>query len=157
MVMLLVAAGCAPQGVDGRPAWEALGRQLPGTWEAENADGQTIKVEYRLISGDSALVEKWIGATGNETMTVVHPDGERLMLTHYCAQQNQARLVATEATGESVTFRLIDATNTLPDRAVLSELVLYLKPGELGRVERYKNSLGDVEEATLTFTRTSTQ
>jgi hypothetical protein len=73
--------------------WEKMKKVLPGSWSAPTERG-TIKVSYKLISGGSALLEDFVTSNGKETVTVYHPDGLSLLLTHYCAQGNQARLRA---------------------------------------------------------------
>jgi hypothetical protein len=50
---------------------------------------------------------------GGEMITLYHLDGDRLVLTHYCAAQNQPRMLAKRidpAKGE-VDFVFLDATN----------------------------------------------
>lgn len=49
--------------------------------------------------------------------TMVHMDGDRLMLTHYCVAKNQPRLVCTawDEDSATATFEFLDATN-LPSR-----------------------------------------
>jgi hypothetical protein len=62
--------------------------------------------------------ERTFDAHPGETMvTIAHMDGDRLMLTHYCAAKNQPRLLATTISpdGRTVEFTFLDATN-LPSR-----------------------------------------
>ena len=64
------------------------------------------------------MEERSFDAHPGETMlTIVHLDGERLMLTHYCAAKNQPRLLATTISpdGKTFEFTFLDATN-LPSR-----------------------------------------
>jgi hypothetical protein len=43
---------------------------------------------------------------------VFHPDGERLLATHYCAQGNQPRLrLRTAPASDALVFEFLDATN----------------------------------------------
>ncbi len=133
----------ATVGVDG--AWEELQRALPGRWRAELPGGRSVTVSYRMVSKGSALVETFVTASGTETLTVLHRDGAALMLTHYCAQGNQARLRATAASRDRVVFELVDATNVSRGQGVMQKLVftlradsfdqesVYLDDGELGR------------------------
>jgi len=45
-------------------------------------------------------------------VTMYHVDNNRLMLTHYCAAQNQPRMQAQVSDdGKTLTFDFIDATN----------------------------------------------
>ena len=86
-------------------------QSLAGDWEAKNARGSVVRVNYRLVANDSALVETWRTPSGRETLTIYHPDGARLLLTHYCAQGNQPRLALTKSAGDELTFTFVDATN----------------------------------------------
>ena len=47
----------APAGA-GASAWDRLKRELPGSWTMPTMKGP-FTVSYRLVSGDSALVETW--------------------------------------------------------------------------------------------------
>ena len=45
-------------------------------------------------------------------ITMYHLDDNRLMMTHYCAAQNQPRMAAeVSADGKTITFSFIDGTN----------------------------------------------
>jgi hypothetical protein len=46
-------------------------------------------------------------------LTAFHPDGDRLLLTHYCVARNQPRMVAAEASddGRSIRFAFVDGTS----------------------------------------------
>jgi hypothetical protein len=47
-----------------------------------------------------------------DMITMFNLDGDRLLLTHYCAAGNQPRMKAsTSSDGKTVTFDFIDATN----------------------------------------------
>lgn len=50
-----------------------------------------------------------------EMVTMIHPDGKRLLATHYCAAHNQPRmaLVPSKAANQ-VAFDFIDGTNIAP-------------------------------------------
>ncbi len=87
-------------------------RGLVGTWSATAANGKPIQVAFRLVAGDSALVETYTTASGQETLTLFTLDGPRLLATHYCAQGNQPRLsLASEPTASPLVFVFLDATN----------------------------------------------
>lgn len=91
---------------------------LSGTWKGQSTKGWTDEVATKLIAGGSAVMMTSFDAHPGETMaTLVHMDGERLLLTHYCVAKNQPRLLATafDDGGATVTFTFLDATN-LPSR-----------------------------------------
>jgi hypothetical protein len=109
-----------PAGAASRPdpaadAAFARLRALVGDWEATTGKGATIRVSYRLVSNEGALVETFTTSSGKETLTIFHLDGPRVVATHYCAQKNQPRL-ALRSTPDDKRFQFVflDATN-LPD------------------------------------------
>jgi hypothetical protein len=139
----------------GAAAWAHLKAALPGTWTlSTKGQGAPFIVSYKLISGDSALVEHWGAGTPHETETVFYPDRADLWLTHYCAQGNQPRLRVTEATADAIVFRFVDVTNREPDQAMLVEQTLRFTPdGALEDTERYRAADGSDDTTTYRFTR----
>lgn len=135
-------------------AWSALQQGLAGSWRATTPENRTITTSYRVVSKGSALVETWTSASGKETISVYHRDGNALMLTHYCAQGNQARLKATEATREKITFSFLDATNVAADQGVMNKLVIVLRPDGFDQETVYRDAAsGALDTTTLHFTR----
>lgn len=139
-------------------AWNELGRHLTGPrrWKATTAESRTITTSYRLVSNGSALVETFTSASGKETLSVYHRDGRSLMLTHYCAQGNQARLKATEATREKVVFTHLDATNVSGDQGVMHRLAIVFRtdtPDAFDQESMYRDARGEEETTTLHFRR----
>jgi len=136
-------------------AWERLSRALPGTWTATTGSGKELRVVYKLISNGSALVEAWGAGSDRETQTVFHPDHAGIMLTHYCAQGNQPRLVATAADATTYSFAWRDVTNKQPDQAMMiaRRLVLDGDASHLDETETYRGSDGRDEVTTYHFVR----
>jgi hypothetical protein len=101
-----------------REAFEKLKTSLQGDWEGKSTKGWTERISYRAIAGGSVLMEVSYGAHPNDWMaTMYHMDGDRLMLTHYCAAKNQPRLAATEFSDDlgTLTFTFVEGTN-IPTR-----------------------------------------
>ena len=92
-------------------------QSLAGDWEAPLESGKVIRVNYKLMSNNSILVETYRTPSGKETLSVYHMDGKRLLLTHYCAQGNQPRLRYDPDKGDAqrLVFNFMDATN-LPSK-----------------------------------------
>lgn len=89
-------------------------KKLAGTWEGNSTKGWTERETVKVIAGESAVLFDSFDAHPGETMlTLVHMDGDRVMLTHYCIAKNQPRLVASSISddGKTVTFTFLDATN----------------------------------------------
>jgi len=100
-----------------RKAYERF-KALAGAWHGKSTKGWSEQIQYNVIAAGSAVEERSFDAHPGEAMlTIVHMDGDRLMLTHYCAARNQPRLLATSISpdGNSVEFTFLDATN-LPSR-----------------------------------------
>lgn len=107
-------------GVDPTPARLAFERfrKLDGSWKGRSTKGWEEEISYQTIAQGTVVVGTSFDAHPNETMmTMIHLDGERLMLTHYCVAKNQPRLVATSYAddGKTVTFTFLDGTN-IPSR-----------------------------------------
>lgn len=73
-------------------------KSLAGAWEAKapkSYGNAVIRLNYRLISDDSVLIETFkIEEQDLEMVTIYHLDGQQLALTHYCAVNNQVRMLA---------------------------------------------------------------
>jgi len=96
---------------DSHAAFEKL-KSLEGTWAGKGSEGQSLTVVFRVTSAGSAIMSE---IQGRENMiSMFHLDGDRLMMTHYCATGNQPRMVGTMSPdGKSVAFNFLDATNVL--------------------------------------------
>ena len=99
------------------PEWLRL-KTLVGEWEGSvEMDGKPMKatVEVRLTGDGSALMHVMDKGGPHEMVTMIHPDGTRLLATHYCAAHNQPRmaLVSSRAANQ-VSFSFVDGTNIAP-------------------------------------------
>lgn len=117
-IRLIQAAG--KQQVDSAHALTAFERfkSLAGAWRGKSTKGWTETETYRVIAAGSVVMGTSFDAHPNETMiTMIHMDGDRLLLKHYCVAKNQPRIVATRINDDAsrITFEFLDATN-LPSR-----------------------------------------
>jgi hypothetical protein len=131
-------------------------QRITGNWQASvGMKNKIIRLNLRTISNDSAVVETFTTPNGRETLTIFHPDGNRLLATHYCAQGNQPRLVLDpSSTSIEMRFRFLDATNLKSQGdAHLVRLALRIKDDDhFERTEVYTER--GVEETTVyQFTR----
>jgi hypothetical protein len=102
-------------------------KPLVGNWQGKANDGKPVKISYALVSGGSALVETIQAESEPGMVTVYHPDGGRLMMTHYCSLHNQPRMRADTAPAENgkLVFNFVDATNMpSPDAMHMHKLVV---------------------------------
>jgi hypothetical protein len=93
-------------------------KQLAGDWVGKDPhEGKDMLVNYKVTSNGSAVVETIGPGTDHEMVTVIHPDGQDLMLTHYCALGNQPKMKAkTRGDDKKVAFEFIGATNMKSDK-----------------------------------------
>ena len=134
MILELAAVGllglgylATGQASDDAPAVAALARlrSLTGEWQgsvewsgARRATG-SMNAIYSLTGNGSAVVESLVADGASAMTSVYHLDGADLRMTHYCAAQNQPRMVAKRidpAKGE-VDFVFLDATNLSSPKA----------------------------------------
>ena len=112
-------------------AFEKL-KSLVGEWEARDGvsyGGKPIRISYKLVSRGSGVMETYtqVGVDVIEMVTVYHLDGDNLVLTHFCAVNNQVRLRAeppVEGANE-LRFAYVDASNlSVSNRDVMHNLVV---------------------------------
>jgi hypothetical protein len=96
------------------PALEQF-KGLAGKWVGKMGTGSESHdavVTYKVTSNGSAVVETIDPGGAHEMVTVIHSDGDELVLTHYCAIGNQPRMRASgKSAGKNVKFAFVDATN----------------------------------------------
>ena len=108
-----------------------LMKSLSGEWEGKTTSGNPVSVTYRITGNGSAVLGEInaMNADRHEDMiSMFHLDGDRLLLTHYCAMGNQPRMKASiAADGKSITFDFIDATNLAsPEDGHMQQVVISL-------------------------------
>jgi hypothetical protein len=95
-------------------------KQLAGEWVGKGKiEGKEheIRVVYKVTAGGSAVVETIDPGSHHEMVTVIHPDGDALLLTHYCMLGNQPHMKAMPRAGDTkVAFEFVKVTNAKPDK-----------------------------------------
>ena len=93
---------------------------LAGEWVGKGVHSgmeHDIRVVYKVTAGGSAVVETIDPGTPHEMLTVIHPDGDTLVLTHYCVLGNQPQMKATPKAGDTkIAFEFVKATNLKSDK-----------------------------------------
>jgi len=110
-----LAADPGAQVLDSRSALEAL-KALEGDWVAKPATERSgTAVRYEVIAGGNTVVKTYAPGAANEMLTIYHMDGDDLILTHYCALNNQPkmRFQSSETAGE-IRFEFAGGTNFDP-------------------------------------------
>lgn len=99
------------------PEWQTL-RTLVGNWEGtidEGGNTAPATVDVRMTGDGSAIMHVMGRDTPYEMVTMIHPDGKRLLATHYCAEHNQPRMALVPAAAPNqVAFDFVDGTNIGP-------------------------------------------
>lgn len=110
-IAVVLCAACALAQSNAQKTFDRM-KTLAGEWEGKNNQGQTLRVSFRETAGGSALLSEIHGQGPENMISMIHLDGDRLLMTHYCGAGNQPRMTATIAPdGKSVMFDFIDATN----------------------------------------------
>lgn len=114
IVAAVVLTGAAPADTKPNPAWEKM-KSLVGDWEGTaNEENQKlpVKVSYRLVSSGTSLMETLNTPDGNDMITMYVPDGDHILMTHYCSEGNQPRMrAAVKGDASKVDFQYLDGTN----------------------------------------------
>ena len=86
---------------------------LVGEWEGQTPDGKPVRASYRIVSGGTALLEDLRMGGEPEMVTVYHPDGDRVAVTHFCTSGNQPQMETAPITGDAkqFSFEFVRATN----------------------------------------------
>jgi len=100
----MVALADSPTGMDQIKA-------LTGEWDGTNSEGKPLHLSFKLVSGGTAVMET-MQAGPEDMVTMYYPDGNSVMMTHYCMAQNQPRMKASaSADAKTMSFQFVDATN----------------------------------------------
>jgi hypothetical protein len=106
--VLLASAALAQS--DAQKSFDKL-KTLVGSWQGKNADGKPVQISFRDTAGGTALMSE-ITAGDEDMISMIHLDGDRLLLTHYCPAGNQPRMKASVSPdGKTIMFDFVDATN----------------------------------------------
>ena len=103
-ILSIVTLALAFQGERrSNPSFEQL-KKLEGTWESTDRD-HPCTVTYKVSSAGTALLET-ISMGKGDMVTVYHPDGDGLAMTHYCMLGNQPHMKA-EKEGKAGVIRFV--------------------------------------------------
>jgi hypothetical protein len=94
-------------------------KALVGAWEGTAKmpqAGEKARVEYRLSSGGSAVVETLFPGTPHEMVSVYYDIKGKLTMTHYCALRNQPRMTLEKADAQNLYFMFIGGSNIDPKK-----------------------------------------
>jgi hypothetical protein len=136
------------------PEWQRL-KTLVGNWEGTMQEGgQTMPatVDVRMTGDGSAIMHVLGKDSPYEMVTMIHPDGKRLLATHYCAAHNQPRMaLAPSAAANQIAFNFVDGTNIGPGEEHMRSVVFTFVDAD--HHEESWTSSGSSKPALFTFTR----
>ena len=154
----LVALGFAVFAADEGTGVMAKLTALEGDWVLLDEDGRetdTVGATFRLTAGGSALVETMFpnSSDGHEMVNVYHADGDRVLMTHYCAAGNQPRLVVEATEDENrLALRFDSITNLASPEAVYMSEAVYVFDGDDRLTTRWRSTVGgELAEETTTI------
>jgi hypothetical protein len=108
------------------PAFDQL-KSLAGEWEGKNSGGNSAKVFYSVVSNGSVVMEHMAPKTDYEMVTMYSLDGDRIVVTHYCAAGNQPTMqtAPSPAANGKYDFSFVRVSGTkTPDEGHMSALTL---------------------------------
>jgi hypothetical protein len=109
-------------------------KTLAGEWKGQSTRGWEDTGSIRVIAAGTVIEFRTFDSHPGETMvTMVHLDGDRLLLTHYCVAKNQPRLIATEFHEESSSalFEYLDGTGLASrDTGHMDKMTLSIPDGD---------------------------
>jgi hypothetical protein len=85
---------------------------LVGAWESTTPEGETFTSTIRLVSNGTAVEETFQSAKDNQMVTIYTPDGNRVVMTHYCAAGNQPHMQTQPTTADQKHFDFAFASIT---------------------------------------------
>jgi hypothetical protein len=108
-LFLVLAATAALAQSDAQKSFDKM-KALAGSWEGKTSEGKPVQISFRVTSNGSALMSEIMGY--ENMITMFHLDGDRMLMTHYCATGNQPRMVGKMSPdGKTVAFDFLDVTN----------------------------------------------
>lgn len=138
LLAILAAVGVQPASAGG--AAEAFERfkALEGDWVAAEDGPMTRKGElvsrYRVTAAGTAVVDTEFPGSDHEMVTVYYPEGDTLVLAHYCMEGNQPRMRARSFDGPRIRFDFDGGGNIddpQSDRHMHSAWIEFVGPNEI--------------------------
>jgi hypothetical protein len=160
-VALIASAGDSPTSMStaksgkGNAGWEWM-KSLQGDWDGTYEGKLATGASYRLVSNGTALMETLVSPDHSDMVTMYTPDGDRLMMTHYCSANNQPRMRASVPSGgaKRLVFDYVDATNLeAPDAMHMHRLVVTLNDPDHFTQLWTSREKGKDTSSTFSFTR----
>ena len=114
-ILIVALAGATLLAAAEPPVSKAAGafaklKSLAGEWEGKTQDGKPARMSWEAVSEGTRIMQ--VDRTEHNMVTMYYLDRDRLMMTHYCAANNQPRMRAEPSADlKSLAFSFVDATN----------------------------------------------
>lgn len=128
----VVAAQEAHPAARSTSAFDQL-KALAGEWQGKDSGGDAAKVVFSVVSNGSVVMEHMAPKTNYEMVTMYTLDGDRIVVTHYCAMGNQPTLqtAPSPAANGKYDFSLVRVSGTkTPDEGHMSALTLTISDND---------------------------
>jgi len=118
MAAVTIAWAAARPATSADSAFQQL-RSLTGNWEGKDEEGSAVRANFRVVAGNTAVLETLKHADMEEMLTLYSVDGDFIALQHYCPTNNAPRMRATPGAGQvkQLVFEFQGAGN-LPDSEI---------------------------------------
>jgi hypothetical protein len=100
------------QPPDPQAAFHKL-QNLAGDWSGTDDSGKEAKTSFKVVVGNTAVLETLVAGGMEEMLTLYTVDGDGIALVHYCPTNNQPRMRALPGKGgvKELVFSFQGATN----------------------------------------------
>jgi len=132
LLALISIAGAGWAASKSQPEFDQV-KSLAGNWQGKATDGRPVHLNYKLVSGGTAVMESIQEGAEAQMVTLYYLDGDYLMMTHYCMANNQPRMRADISTSSTsaIRFAYVDATNlSSPDAGHMHAHSIIWKDGD---------------------------
>lgn len=161
-LILLAAIACfaadhkvPPAATLGFDKLKSLAGAWKGTYSGADAAGVQVANNFKIVSAGSAVMLVSGEGTEEEMITMFHPAGADLMVTHYCSIQNQPRMkLVPSSDPNKLVFKFVDVTNLAdPKMEHMRSLVITILSSDHHTQEWTSEQAGKATTGTFDFHR----
>jgi hypothetical protein len=133
-------------------------KKLVGTWQGKAKMGPQevpVTIVYESTAGGTAVLERLFPGTPHEMTSVYTAEGDKVVMTHYCALGNHPKMALKKADAKSLAFEMagIEGLQAATEMHMHAMTVTWVDPDHLREVwTSYDNGVKK-EEKTFDLTR----
>ena len=86
-------------------------KKLEGTWSMPGPDGKPMNITFKPTAGGSAVIETMFPGSKEEMVNLYTADGDKILVTHYCALGQQPRMKQAATDDKTIKFEFVDGGN----------------------------------------------